>query len=217
MSSFYRHQAGHYDQFRKRLLKGREDLYQNIPVRKGDVLVDMGGGTGANLEFLGPRIHDLEKVFIVDVSEPLLAVARQRIKERNWQNVEAVAVNAAKFSPGCAIDTVMFSYSLSMMPNWFAVLDRAHEILKPGGRIGAVDFYVSAKFACPERRQHGWWTRTFWPAWFARDNVHLKADQLDYLHYKFEVQSLKENSARLPFVPPVLGEVPYYRFIGVKG
>lgn len=216
MGSFYRHQAAHYDGFRERLLRGRRELYRNIPVRRGDVLVDMGGGTGANLECLGARIDDFDKVFIVDVSEPLLAVARERIQENKWRNVEAVACDAAGFSPGCPVDTVMFSYSLSMMPNWFAAVDRASSLLQTGGTLGAVDFYVSPKFAGSGRRQHGWWTRTFWPTWFARDNVHLKSDPLDYLHYKFAVRSLTENATSLPFVPPVLGQVPYYTFIGTK-
>jgi S-adenosylmethionine-diacylgycerolhomoserine-N-methlytransferase len=217
MSSFYEKQAEHYDRFRERLLKGRRELFERLPANPGNVLVDMGGGTGANLEFLGERVRDFSKIYIVDISEPLLEVARQRIRERKWKHVEAVAASAADFSPPSRADIVTFSYSLSMMPNWFTAIDRAHDFLKPGGVIGTVDFYVSPKFAASERVQHNWWTRTFWPTWFARDNVHLKPEQLEYLHYKFTMQSLHENAAYLPYVPPVLGKVPYYQFIGRKG
>jgi S-adenosylmethionine-diacylgycerolhomoserine-N-methlytransferase len=34
----------------------------------------------------------------------------------------------------------MISYSLSMIPNWTAVLDRAIASLKPGGKLHVVDF-----------------------------------------------------------------------------
>ena len=44
MESFYGGQAGAYDDFRRRLLKGREELYSAIPKPDQGVWVDMGGG-----------------------------------------------------------------------------------------------------------------------------------------------------------------------------
>ena len=57
MESFYGGQAEAYDDFRKRLLKGREELWQNMPKTAGSIWVDMGGGTGANIENFGDSIH----------------------------------------------------------------------------------------------------------------------------------------------------------------
>ena len=42
MESFYGGQAGAYDDFRKRLLKGRESLYETLPKPENGVWVDMG-------------------------------------------------------------------------------------------------------------------------------------------------------------------------------
>ncbi|MFM7741372.1 MAG: SAM-dependent methyltransferase, partial [Planctomycetota bacterium] len=53
LESFYGGQAKGYDDFRKRLLKGREELWKALPKPEGGVWVDMGGGTGANLENFG--------------------------------------------------------------------------------------------------------------------------------------------------------------------
>ncbi len=50
LENFYGGQAKSYDDYRKRLLKGREELWHNLPRPQGGVWVDMGGGTGANLE-----------------------------------------------------------------------------------------------------------------------------------------------------------------------
>lgn len=43
-------------------------------------------------------------------------------------------------------DLVTFSYSLSMIPNFFAAIDQALSLLHEDGILGACDFYVSAKF-----------------------------------------------------------------------
>ena len=52
------------------------------------------------------------------------------------------------------MDVVTFSYSLTMIPNWFQALERAYAALKPGGMIGVVDFYISRKWPAPGMRRH---------------------------------------------------------------
>ena len=73
---FYSGQAEGYDDFRRRLLQGREAMYQSIPVPEGGVWVDLGGGTGANLEPIAAELHKAGKVYLVDLCDALLAVAR---------------------------------------------------------------------------------------------------------------------------------------------
>lgn len=59
-----------YDDFRKRLLQGREDVYQELGAKvDGGTWVDFGGGTGANLEFIGPALKKFQKVYVVDLAE----------------------------------------------------------------------------------------------------------------------------------------------------
>jgi S-adenosylmethionine-diacylgycerolhomoserine-N-methlytransferase len=215
LESFYSGQADGYDSFRARLLKGREETYRAIPAEPGAVWIDLGGGTGSNLECLGERISRLGKVYLVDLSPSLLAKARQRISDRGWRNVETVAADATTFVPAEGqADIVTFSYSLTMIPDWFAALEQARRLLRPGGTIGVVDFYVSRKHAETSRRRHGWFTRTFWPAWFARDNVFLSPDHVPYLHRAFDCLEFAEETARVPYLP--WPRVPYYRFVGRK-
>ena len=99
MESFYGGQAKDYDSFRKKLLHGREDLWKSLPKPKGGVWVDMGGGTGSNIENLGDEISKLGKVYVVDLSESLLEVAQSRFKERGWDNAVTAAADATKFCP----------------------------------------------------------------------------------------------------------------------
>lgn len=215
MENFYAGQAGAYDDFRKRLLQGREELYGKIAAGRSGTWVDLGGGTGANLEFIGPAIAQFSKVYVVDLASSLLGVAQKRASERGWNQVEAITADATTWQPpeGSA-DVVTFSYSLTMIPDWFAAIDNALRMLKPGGVIGVVDFYVSRKHAVQPLKKHGWSTRSFWPVWFAGDNVFPSADHLPYLQRHFSTQWLEEKRSKVPYIPFV--RTPYYQFIGAK-
>ena len=107
-----------------------------------------------------------------------------------------------------------FSYSLTMIPDWFAAVDEAHRLLKPGGTIGVVDFYVSRRYPAEGLRKHSYFARNFWPFWFGNDNVHPSADHLPLLQRRFETVSVSEHHGKLPWVPVV--RAPYYRFVGTK-
>jgi S-adenosylmethionine-diacylgycerolhomoserine-N-methlytransferase len=215
MESFYAGQAEAYDDFRKRLLKGRQELLGSLAFPAGGTWIDMGGGTGANLEFVGDALGKLGKVYVLDLSPSLLEVARKRVADRGWTNVETVEADATTFQPSSGpVDVVTFSYSLTMIPDWFAAIENALSILKPGGLIGVVDFYVSRKFPAGGLKRHRWFTRTFWPAWFAMDNVFPSPDHVPFLHRHFEPQKFEEHQSKVPYIPLV--RVPYYLFVGRK-
>src|SRR6478609_8420607 len=109
MESFYAGQAGAYDDFRKRLLKGRQELWNLIPPPAGGTWLDMGGGTGANLEYFrsqesgvrsqGGRLAGLEKIYALYLSQSLLEIATQRIAAQGWTNVETIEADATTFQP----------------------------------------------------------------------------------------------------------------------
>jgi S-adenosylmethionine-diacylgycerolhomoserine-N-methlytransferase len=215
MENFYSGQADGYDDFRRRLLQGREKLWNALDIPEGGVWVDMGGGTGSNLEFFGPRIEQLKKVHVVDLSASLLDVARQRAEDRGWSNVEAVEADATQYAPSSGpVDVVTFSYSLTMIPDWFAALENALAMLKPGGLIGVVDFYVSRKWPAPDQTRHSWFTRSYWPVHFATDNVFPSPDHVPFLHRRLEPLHFSENFGKVPYVPLI--RMPYYTFVGRK-
>ena len=215
MESFYGEQAEGYDDFRRRLLKGRELLWEKLPKDDDCIWVDLGGGTGANIENFGDSISKPKKIYVIDLSKSLLRVAADRFQKKGWDNVETVEADATTFCPpeGYA-DVVTFSYSLTMIPNWFAAMENALRILRPGGHIGVVDFYVSRKWPEQNLRRHRWFTRTIWPPWFATDNVFPSPDHLPFLRHHFEQVFLEESSNRLPYVPFI--RAPYYVFVGRK-
>ncbi len=215
MEDFYSGQADGYDDFRRRLLKGREELWGAIEVPSGGIWVDMGGGTGSNLEYFSGQIEDLQKVYVVDLSGSLLEVAQQRVADRGWSNVETVEADATRYQPeGGQVDVVTFSYSLTMIPDWFAALENALAMLKPGGLIGVVDFYVSRKWPSEGHLRHSWFTRSYWPVHFATDNVFPSPDHVPFLHRRLEPIHFSENRGKMPYVPLI--RMPYYSFVGRK-
>ena len=67
LESFYERQAHLYDQYRHRMLHGRKPMMLNMPAPAGGVWVDLGGGTGANMEYFreGDALRRFGKVYLV--------------------------------------------------------------------------------------------------------------------------------------------------------
>jgi len=215
LENFYSGQADAYDDFRKRLLHGREQLYHQVPIQPGMTWVDMGGGTGSNLEFIAEKLPDLHTAYIVDLSPSLLKVAQRRVAAKGWSNVQTVQADATRWQPESGgVDVVTFSYSLTMIPDWYLAIENAIGMLKPGGVLAVVDFYVSRKFPAAGAKRHPWFTRSFWPVWFASDNVYPSCDHLPFLQSHLETVWWNESQSKVPFLPFI--RTPFYQFLGRK-
>jgi len=215
LDSFYGPQARLYDGFREKFLHGRREMVANLPFTPQSIWVDLGCGTGSNLEYVAERIPELRQVYLVDLSESLLAVARERIERHHWSNVTVIRDDVSTWSLGERVaDMVTFSYSLTMIPDWFQAIAQAERMLKLSGVIGVADFYVSRKHPDRDRASHPRWVKAWWKYFFARDNVLLNEDHLPFLERRFETVWLEEGCRTIPYIP--FPKVPYYGFIGRK-
>jgi ubiquinone/menaquinone biosynthesis C-methylase UbiE len=213
LAGFYATQAADYDRFRERLLPGRAELIASLQLPPGARVIELGGGTGRNLEFFAAnRRADLE-FELVDLCAPLLDIARQRT--RGWPQVRITQADATTYRPQAPVDCVLIAYALSMIPDWRAAVSNALAMLKPGGQLAVVDFYVGADRPGTGLAQHGAITRHFWPRWFAHDGVRLGPETPQHLLQLMPSHQLWEARASLPYLP--LLRVPYFRFVGRKG
>ncbi len=210
LQAFYGPQAEHYDAFRERLLHGRAELLWQLAPRPGASVIELGAGTGRNLGFLGERLSTLESVELVDLCPALLEQARRRT--RRLPNVRVVEADAVTYCPARPVDLVYFSYSLTMIPDWEGALRNALTMLKPGGTLGLVDFYVSDPTPVPGLVHHGALTRWFWPRWFAHDGVRPDPAHLRLLRRLLPAHRLTQHRAPVPYLPGL--RVPYYVFVG---
>ncbi len=64
------------------------------------VWVDIGGGTGWNIEQMNDffPINELSQVYLIDLCEPLLEVARKRFAAKGFKNVQVLCQDASKFN-----------------------------------------------------------------------------------------------------------------------
>ncbi len=216
LEAFYAPQAGRYDAFRERLLHGRGELIADLiaarAVPPGAHLVELGAGTGRNLLFFGERLAALGQVDAVDLCPALVGEARRRTEA--MPNVQVHEADACRWRPEAPVDAVYLAYALTMIPDWEAAIDNAIAMLKPGGHLGVVDFYVSAPEPAPGLVRHSALARAFWPRWFRHDGVHLDARRLADLREHLPAHQLTEALAPVPYLPGL--RVPYYRFIGRK-
>ena len=212
LDAFYAPQAAAYDGFRERLLHGRRELMLELAARvaPGGTLVELGGGTGRNLGFLGAQLADSDAVTLVDLCRPLLAQARQRAA--HWPNVRIVEADACDWQPSAPVDAVVCAYALSMIPDWYRAIDNAVAMLAPGGLLAVADFYVSRARPAPGHVRHSTFARHFWPLWFGHDGVHPSPDHLPCLESKLDTVLLREARAPLPWLPGL--RAPYYVWIG---
>jgi S-adenosylmethionine-diacylgycerolhomoserine-N-methlytransferase len=207
LEAFYAPQAEAYDAFRERLLHGRQELIRRLPVRRGQRVVELGGGTGRNLEFFGPRIHGFASTEVVDLCPALLRVASrraERITAGAHRNVRVIEADATEYRPPDPPDCVYFSYALTMIPDWRRAIDNAIAMLAPGGTLGVVDFHLP----------RGALSNRFWRAWFGHDGVRLSGEHLPYLQSRLEALHCTQSRGPVPFLPGL--RAPYYLFIGRK-
>jgi len=210
LQAFYAPQAAHYDAFRERLLHGRAELMAWMDPPPGARVVELGGGTGRNLDLLGDRLDGLASLELVDLCPALLAQAR--LRARRLANVRVIEADATTYRPAQPADLVYFSYALTMIPEWRAALVNALAMLRPGGILGVVDFYVSERDPAPGLARHGALTRAFWPRWFGHDGVHPNPEHLPTLRRLLPDHRLLEGQGPVPYLPGV--RVPYYVFVG---
>ena len=210
LEAFYAPQAAHYDHFRERLLHGRQTLIDALGIAPGMHVLELGAGTGRNVDFYADVAPSLASLTLVDLCPSLLAHARHRVV--NWPHAKLVEADATRFRATRPFDRIYCSYALSMMPEWSYVLDNACAQLAPGGLIGVVDFHVSGARRLPGRVHHGLATRLFWPWWFAHDGVTVSPAVLESLLARCEAVHLFECRGALPYLPGV--SVPYFVFVG---
>jgi S-adenosylmethionine-diacylgycerolhomoserine-N-methlytransferase len=150
MSRYYRVQAGIYDATRWMFLYGRREVVADLALQKGDIVLEVGCGTGANFPFIVEQIGSGGRIIGVDCSPSMLGKARKRIQRHGWSNVELVDAEFGNEPLQIAQPkVVLFSYSLSMIPSWERALRAAHVLLQPGGRIAVVDFVLVGKNILP--------------------------------------------------------------------
>jgi S-adenosylmethionine-diacylgycerolhomoserine-N-methlytransferase len=163
MDQVYRRQRHIYDISRKYFLFGRDSLIERLHAKPGESIVEIGCGTGRNLiriahAYPGTRLYGL------DASEQMLMTAREstaRYRERiQLRQGLAEELDPSAFGEPSGFDHAIFSYSLSMIPDWRGALNAAAKSIRPTGRVHIVDFGdLKGLRRLPEKMLRAWLAR----------------------------------------------------------
>ncbi len=146
MDRMYRHQRHIYDLSRKFYLLGRDRLIRELMPSPGARICEIGCGTGRNLVALAKRYPQAE-IFGIDASHEMLKTAKATIARAGLTERVRIACCLAEeldpagtFGLDASFDAILFSYTLSMIPDWGRAIDRAVAVLRPAGTLAIVDF-----------------------------------------------------------------------------
>jgi S-adenosylmethionine-diacylgycerolhomoserine-N-methlytransferase len=145
MDQVYQHQRYIYDFTRKYYLFGRDRLIRELALRPDDRLVEVGCGTARNLIRIARR-YPQAHLFGLDASREMLKTAAEAVRRAGLETrIRLVHGYAEDLSPAMfgqteAFDACVFSYSLSMIPDWKQALRAASAALSETGRVHVVDF-----------------------------------------------------------------------------
>ena len=105
--------------------------------RLGGRVLDVGVGTGLEL----PMFERNVRIVGVDLSEPMLDIARRRVTEKGLANVEDLRVMDAMNLeyPDAAFDAVVAPYVVTVVPDPRRTLEEMARVTRPGGEIVIVN------------------------------------------------------------------------------
>jgi S-adenosylmethionine-diacylgycerolhomoserine-N-methlytransferase len=164
MDDIYRHQRYVYDFTRKYYLLGRDRLIRDLGASPGESVVEVGCGTGRNLVKMARHYPDVT-FYGLDASLEMLKTAELAIRRAGLSGRIQLAhglaedLSPAMFGTSLPFNHAIFSYSLSMIPNWKQALRRAAD--HSTSKVHIVDFGDMDDLWPPAARLMRLWLRLF--------------------------------------------------------
>src|SRR4051812_20547934 len=133
VAGVYEKLASVYDfTFGPTLHAGRVQAIQRMGIKAGDRVLEVGVGTGINASLYPEACV----VTGIDLSEPMLEKARERVIRKGLTNIRLLAMDAADLKfPDNSFDIVYAPYVISVVPDPVGVVREMRRVCRPGGRL----------------------------------------------------------------------------------
>jgi ubiquinone/menaquinone biosynthesis C-methylase UbiE len=112
-----------------------------LELHHGEVVADLGAGSGYFTFRMAPLVGNDGKVFAVDVQDEMLQTLRQRAAAMKVTNVQVV--KGSEMDPHLplnAVDLVLLVDVYHELAYPYEVMQKLRESLKPGGRVAFVEY-----------------------------------------------------------------------------
>ena len=122
--------------------KFRDMGLNQLDVKEGETVLEIGFGTGHCLEEIAKRVGENGKAYGIDISSRMLDITRERMEKKRLADTVELYCGDAMSMPyeDNMFDVVFMSFTLELFdtPEIPAVLKEIKRVLKPKGRLGAV-------------------------------------------------------------------------------
>lgn len=129
-----------------------------LQLEHGQTVLDLGSGGGIDVLLSAKRVGPTGKVYGLDMTDEMLALARENQSKAGVTNVEFLkgTIEAIPL-PDNTVDVIISNCVINLSSDKDAVLREAFRVLKPGGRFAVSDVVVRGEVPSEIRHNMELW------------------------------------------------------------
>src|SRR5207249_5984316 len=125
-------------------------------LRPGETVLDLGSGGGIDVLLSAKRVGPAGKVYGLDMTDEMLALAIRNRDEAGATNVEFLKGYIEDIPlPASTVDVVISNCVVNLTTDKPSVVSEIHRVLRAGGRIGIADVVADDALTPPVRAERG--------------------------------------------------------------